>query len=68
MKKTLFDVAMNEVFEMVNKISEYDEIAALSMICMMIDTVARDSDKTAPEIAELISEKVKEVYEELGAY
>ena len=67
MKKN-FIFHFDELAAMANTITEYDEQSATAFICLLIDTVARTSAHTAPEIANTIAEAVQGVNAELGAY
>jgi len=67
MKKN-FEFHFDELETMAARIAEFDEISALSFICLLIDQTARESEHTAPELAEIIEEQVLAVNNELGAY
>lgn len=53
---------------MANAIEKYDPISALSAICLFIDTVARNTTETAPELAKVICTMVTVVNTDLGVY
>ena len=67
MKKSLFD-NWQELQTIADTVEQYDEVSALSLICLLIDTVARSSANTAPELADMIATQVKAVNAEFGAY
>lgn len=67
MKKSFFD-NWDEMKQIVDTLAEYDETSALVCICLMIDTLARTSEATAPELAALIADQVKAVNAAEGAY
>lgn len=63
-----FTTNFQKLAQIADTIAEYDELSALSFICLLIDQTARQSANTAPELADIIAEQVKAVNAALGAY
>ena len=49
-------------------VSEFDELGAQAIICMLIDTVAAKNSTDPVQFAESIAKAVKDVNHDLGPY
>ena len=67
MKKSIF-THFNEAEQAVNTVSEFDELGAQAIICMLIDTVAAKNSTDPVQFAESIAKAVKDVNHDLGPY
>lgn len=59
---------MNDAYELVNQVADFDSVGMLSIICMLIDTFSAKYDEDPKKIADLIRDKVHEVNDTLGRY
>ena len=58
----------NEAQNIINQISEFDDLGMQTIICMLIDTCAAKYDLNACEIADIVCTLVHAVNADLGAY
>ena len=59
---------MNDAYELVNQVADFDDVGMLSIICMLIDTYSAKYNKDPKKIADLIRDQVHEVNDTLGRY
>lgn len=59
---------MNDAYELVDKVADFDDVGMLSIICMLIDTYSAKYNKDPKKIADLIRDQVHEVNDTLGRY
>lgn len=51
-----------------SELAKEDKYSAINTICAMIDVIAQVTEETAPELAEMVFEQVKDVNMKYGAY
>ena len=59
---------MNDAYELINQVADFDSVSMLSIICMLIDTYSAKYDEDPKKVADLIRDKVREVNNMLGRY